>query len=118
MSLGNLMPSNPEVQSAVRGVLEKTAVNKDGLRCYLTAYQILDRLPDVLKKRLISERGLGGKETGVEYAATGVVSDAAELIKDIDIEYIDPKGMEFNVDNQQISSGGRYNGLYRLRLDA
>ncbi len=89
---------------------------KDDRPYYLTAYQILDRLPNDIRTRLIQERTIGGRGAGVSYGAPSVVSDAAELLKpDIEIDYIDNVGMHVDVAGTPITPGFEVCGIYRLR---
>ena len=60
----DLMPS--EIVDDVRRVLE-AAHRGRGSPNFLTAYQILDRLPPAIRTRLISERTRGGEGAGTEY---------------------------------------------------
>lgn len=108
----NLMPK--DIVSAVAEVM-RTASRVDGEHPYfLTAYQILDRLPDEIRTRLIQERTLGGSGAGVHYAATSVVSDAAAMLPNIRIDYIDNRGMQVQVAGQTITPGFEVCGIYRL----
>jgi len=85
--MSNLMPS--DVRDAVADVLRRAARGDGDRPNFLTAYQILDRLPARLRARLISERTLGGQGAGVQYAAASVVSDAAEMVPGVVVDYID-----------------------------
>ncbi|HEY2412165.1 MAG TPA: hypothetical protein VGI40_07985 [Pirellulaceae bacterium] len=81
-----LMPS--DILSEVETVLKNARTGKGTEPAFLTAFQILERLPSQLRDQLIQERGLGGKGTGVAYAAPSVVSDAAEKLPEIQISYL------------------------------
>jgi hypothetical protein len=107
-----LMPT--DITDQVRTVLLNAHTGKGTERTFLTAYQILERLPDTVRTTLISERQLGGKGTGVTYAAPSVVSDAAERIPGIEIAYLDTQGIKLEVAGQTLTAGYPVCGLYRL----
>ena len=108
----NLMPS--DITAAVSRVLQDAARADGDHPYFLTAYQILDRLPESIRARLIQERTLGGHGTGVPYAAPSVVSDAAEMLPGIIIDYIDNRGITVDVAGQTITPGFEVCGIYRL----
>lgn len=110
------MPIMPtDIVEDVRTVLQDARRGKGGERPnFLTAYQILDRLPARLRDQLIEERGLGGQGTGVVYAAPSVVSDAAELVPGRVIEYMDSVGITVEIAGQRRTPSGPVTGLYRV----
>src|SRR4051794_30527942 len=92
----NLMPR--DITDEVRAVLLAAHRGKGGDRPnFLTAYQILDRLPTATRDRLVAERTLGGRGSGVSYAAPSVVSDAATSLPGIVVEYMDTAGLAVTV---------------------
>jgi len=109
----NLMPNDiiAEVEAALGDVQEMT--NNRG-RAFLTAYQILDRLSQQTKDQLIVERGAPGKGAGIYYSAASVVSDAAEKIHGIEIVFLDTSDIKILLNEEDITPGNRYVGLYRL----
>ena len=114
--MANLMPS--DIVDEVRQVLSRAIdANRYG-RSYLTAYQILDRLPAPIRNRLIAERTAGGRGAGVSYAAPSVVSDAAETLPDIEIMAVESGGITIQVAGQGIAPGASAVGLYRLTHSA
>jgi hypothetical protein len=108
-----LMPS--DIRDEVRDVLAKASRGKGDERKFLTAYQILAGLPKATRERLIAERKLGGKGTGVRYSAASAVSDAAEQIQGVEVHYIDTRQLTIHVDGQLVEPGNKVCGLYRLR---
>lgn len=60
--MANLMPS--EIADDVRQVLLSAPDASRYGRCFLTAYQILERLPNATRDRIIAERGHGGQGAG------------------------------------------------------
>ena len=110
--MDKLKPS--EIVDEVREVLENASSGKGESPHYLTAYQILDRLPDALKDRIISERGPSGKGAGSHYSSASLISDAAELVEDIEISYLDARGLSMTVGNLGIQAGFEVCGIYRI----
>lgn len=109
------MPIMPtDIVEDVQTVLQNAHRGKGDRPNFLTAYQILDRLPARLRDQLIAERGLGGQGTGVAYAAPSVVSDAAELVPGRVIEYMDSVGITVEIAGQRRTPANQVTGLYRL----
>ena len=109
-----LMPR--DIIDDVRDVLLQAHQEKGSRPHYLTAYQILDRLPENLRSQLIEERTLGGKDTGEHYSAASLVSDATELLKpNIEIDYIDTEGLSINIAGTLVNPGYEVCGLYRIQ---
>lgn len=111
--MSHLMPT--DIVNEVAAVLRQAAHGDGTEPNYLTAYQILDRLPTDIRDRLIRERTIGGQGAGVAYAAPSVVSDAAEKVPGIQIEYLATRGLVIEVAGQQLRPGFEVCGLYRLR---
>lgn len=111
----NLMPT--DIKDDVERVLLESARGDGDRPNFLTAYQILDRLPEIMRTRLIEERTLGGRGSGVSYAAPGVVSDAAKMLPDILVDYIDNRGIQIEVAGQMLTPGHEVCGIYRLRQE-
>lgn len=110
-----------DITGAVKKVLKDVLLGSRGERTFLTAYQIVDRLPEKLRNRLIRERGRGGvrgeggRDAGVAYAAPGVVSDAAQMLPDIEIDFIETRDLTLVVGTQEIIPGSTQTcALYRI----
>lgn len=106
-----------DLVGAVRKVL-LAAEKGGGKPAFLTAYQILDRLPERTKRRLIRERGLGGKGTGHRYAAASVVSEAAQCVKGVIVAYLDVKEVMLTIDGQPVAPSPKVSGIFRLEKPA
>lgn len=110
--MSNIMPS--DITSDVATILQTAQVNTGG-RSYLTAYQILELLPQPIKDQIIAERGTPGLKSGNHYAAANVVSDAAEMLHGIDIAFLDTSSLKIILNNgHDITPGNKNVGLYRL----
>ena len=106
-----------DIRDEVRNVLEGTHIDTGGRgRSFLTAYQILERLPPAMRAQLIRERGTPGSGAGTYYAAASVVSDAAEMLKPyIEIRFLDTSLLKIMLENgTEIEPGNPNVGLYRL----
>ena len=106
-----LRPS--DIVDDVRAVLAAARRGKGDRPNYLTVFQILDRLPDPLRARLISERTAGGANAGVVFAASGVVSRAARMAG-AEVEFIDSIGLSVQVVGQSVSPSYEICAVYRL----
>lgn len=110
-----------ELASAIRVVLAAAAKGRasegeaGSFPQYLTAYQILRRLPEPLRQALINEYGEPGKRAGRHFTAVSRVAQVAREIADHD--YLDAKELtfEYDEDEKPVDSGTRVVGLYRLR---
>ena len=106
-----------DIIEAVTSVLEDMRVDsRERGRSYLTAYQILEKLPSETRNRLIEERGTPGLGAGNYYAAANVVSDAAEMIRDIEIAFLETSSLNITLNSEiKITPGNPNIGLYRLQ---
>src|SRR4030042_1874988 len=89
--MSNLMPT--DIMDAVRTVLEGTNYDPMRGRSYMTAYQILEKLPSHTRNQLIKERGTPGQGSGKYYAAASVVSDAAEMLSEVEMAFLDSSSL-------------------------
>lgn len=112
MPEGKLMPS--DIVGEVERVLRGGAAGKGLYPVYLTAYQILEALPQAIRDRLIAERGMPGQGSGSHYGAAGVVGKAAMMLRGIEIAYVQSQSMVFEVDGTIIRPGYHVCGIYRL----
>ena len=108
----NLMPSDIVVE--VEAVMRSANQGKGNSPRFLTAYQILHRLPEATKSRIIAERTIGGAGAGVHYGAPSVVSDAAEMVPHVQISYLDCQDLSISVAGTPITPGYPVCGLYRI----
>ena len=106
-----------DIAPDVRNVLATANKGKGKEPHYLTAYQILDRLPALVRDQLIVEKGLPGSGAGVYHAAATVVRHALlhHLRGEVEYTYFDNVGATFEVAGHQIRGGNSVCGLYKLR---
>jgi len=89
-SNGSEVPYNEELAAAIRAVLARAARGKlaSGQAGphphYLTAYQILRRLPEPLHQALINEYGEPGKAAGRHFTSVSRIAQLAREIADHD----------------------------------
>ena len=110
--MSNLMPK--DIVDDVRRVLLDARRGKGARPNFLTALQILDRLPKEIRSRLISERSGGGEGAGKPFAAPSLVSHAARLIPGVEVEYMDSVGLSVKVAGEPIAPSYEVCGLYRI----
>jgi len=53
---------------------------------------------------------------GTYYAAASVVSDAAEMLPDIEIAFLDTSSLKISINDTDITPGNKNVGLYRLHI--
>jgi len=97
----NLMPT--DVKTEVLTVLRSAATGRGEIPRFLTSYQILARLPEPTRMRLLAERGNAGQHGGQNYGPATVVAKAGELLKAeglVRIEYWDTGGVTFTIAGQ------------------
>ena len=110
----DLMPS--DIVDEVRKILLAAHRGKGDRPNFLTAFQILDRLPEATRTRLLDERKGGGAGGGSPFAAPSVVSKAARLIPGVVVEYLDSVGIAVRVAEQTVRPSNEVCGLYRLEI--
>lgn len=110
--------THSDIADDVRRALREASKGKGTRPQLLTAYQILDRIPQ--RDQLIRERGMPGREAGVHHAAASVVRDSIryDLKNEVEVEYFDNVGVVFEVGGNHVRAGFPVCGLYRLRDEA
>lgn len=83
----------------VEDVLAHAAFGKSPTRtpAFLTAYQILERLDQPLRTRLVQQYGAPGLGGGKYFGAASCVASAAQMLKRrgaLEVEYMDTLGLE------------------------
>jgi hypothetical protein len=112
-----------EIKNDVHQVLV-AAKNRHGKRrVFLTSYQILDLLPKDIKKRLIDERGLGGKgsgqKTGQIVAAPSIVMKAALLLRPfVEVAYLETTTIGMSIDGKPVTPSSIRCGIFRIKPSA
>lgn len=86
---------------------------------YLSAYQILERLPSNLRDQLLEERGTPGQGNGNSYTAASVVTQAADMLSSrpgYTCEYCEGSHLLFEVNGNFFRAGNAACAFYRIRL--
>jgi hypothetical protein len=108
-----ILPS--QISVAVQNVLKASRQKEPQLHPFLTAYQILDRLEAPLRDKILTERGRAGKKSGNSYSAANLVSQAARMLDDVEIETLDVSDLQLPCANEQILAGNPNVALYRQK---
>lgn len=105
-----------ELAAAISRVLASAAKGKGAHPQYLTAYQILRRLPTALQQVLINEYGEPGKGAGRHFSAVSRVAQVARTVAD-EPSYLDAQELSFEYADGEapVGGGSRVVGLYRTR---
>lgn len=114
--MSRLMPD--DILDDVRVVMSNVRHEHENESYFVTAYQVLARLPAAVRERLIQERGMPGAGSGVSYSSASLVSSALKNLAragEIEIAYMDCVGVMTKVNGQTIIPGYEVCGLYRRR---
>ena len=119
--MSDLMPS--DIKDDVLKVLNDAQKRHGKHQVFLTSYQILDLLPDSIKKRLIDERGLGGegsgKKTGHVVVAPSIVMKAALMLRPtVEVAYLETTTIGLFVDGKTVTPSSTRCGLFRVKPPA
>lgn len=104
-----------ELATPILDILARASRGKGPRPHYLTAYQILLRLPDAVRQALIAEYGEPGRGAGKNFTA---VSRVAQVARDVaEYDYMDARGLSFEFDEGEegIEAGFPVIGLYRAK---
>lgn len=109
--------SRDQLVNTIGEVLQNAARGKGTRGHYLTAYQILRRLPEATREALIAEYGPPGRGAGKNFTAVSRVAQVAREIAHYD--YLDAGGITFDgvEDDAEdpIRSGYPVIGIYRAK---
>ncbi|WP_437568288.1 hypothetical protein [Sorangium sp. So ce542] len=111
------MAKNDEVLiDEIRAALANAAKGRGSRPHFLTSYQILNRLSQSTKLRLISEHGSPGAGAQTYHSAASVIAGCLQKMGgEVERMYLDARGAAFDVDGAPVSAGYPVVGLYRLR---
>jgi hypothetical protein len=106
--------ADQELRAEILDVLERAHEGGKGPG-FLTAYQILQQLPEARRDALIGKHGTPGKGADTYYSAASRIATAIHSMgDDVVTEYLDPTGVTFDVGVQQYREAGcKCIGLYR-----
>lgn len=106
--------SSDKLPPAILGVLTEAAKGRGTDPHYLTAYQILNRLPAALRQALEAEYGPSGKGAGHNHSAAAHLGKLAKSLPGVESSYMDARGLSFEIADTETSSGYPVIGIYRL----
>ena len=96
----------------------KRGKNRSNNPWFLTAYQVLNRLPEKVRNELTKNYGLSvGYNAGYRYSAATYVAQTLERMKkDVEITYLDNDELLVELwDGTQVRPGNSLCALYRIR---
>ena len=103
------------IAEAIRTELSNAARGKGTRPHFLTAYQLLDRFPPELQKELIDAYGAPGQGAGKHYTAASRVAGVVRDLPDVEVEYLDARGLLFDQEEDEVRSGYPVIGIYRMK---
>jgi 2-keto-4-pentenoate hydratase/2-oxohepta-3-ene-1,7-dioic acid hydratase in catechol pathway len=105
--------SRDELVVAVRDVLEAAATGKGTEPAYLTAYQILNRVPAAVRDALVAEYGGPGRGSGQNFSAASRIGQIAADVGEQ--AYLDTGGVAFEVNGETVAPGYQIVSVFRAR---
>lgn len=111
---------DPEIVQAIVAVLQRACVGKGSHPGFLTAYQILRRLPEGIRTALEREYDVaGGKGSGRHYSAATHIARTAARIPDVEQCPLDTGGLQFELHDEStndpdVEAGYGLCALFRL----
>jgi hypothetical protein len=112
--LGIAVNNETEVIQGIRHVLDLAAKGKGAHPQYITAYQILDRLPKVLRASVIAQHGDSGEGAKSWSSAAKYIANLIKGMGGVERSYLDTRGVEFRIGDEKRRAGYKVCGLYRL----
>jgi hypothetical protein len=99
------------IQDEIRDILRAEG------RDFLTAYQILNRLPVATRDALFAQHGeRSGKGAGRPVTPARAVADALGTMDDVQRERLNTADLAFTIAGVEVEAGAATCGLYRLRI--
>lgn len=110
---------SPDLEPDILRVLGQASIGKGAAPGFLTAYQILKRLPDELQRALLEAYGPSGKEAGVHFSGASRVAQVASEAPGVEKEYLDTGGLQFDVGAaDEVEGGYSLCAIFRLQPNA
>lgn len=111
-----MTPLQQEILDVLRSA--QTGKSNPPVPHFLTAYQILQRLP-TQRDVLLATRPKPGEGAKAYWSAASEVQNALRgLRSQVDVDFIDTRGMAFVVDKREFRAGYPVVALYRLKRAA
>lgn len=80
----------------------------------MTVYQILERLPPLVRSDLLARYGVPGKHAKKRYTAATALAQVLGGMGDVSVDYLDTKDLGLTVAKTEIQAGYQVCALYRL----
>ncbi|MFO0958240.1 MAG: hypothetical protein U0800_12575 [Isosphaeraceae bacterium] len=107
-----------QLEQEIRRILQDAKDPKGPVYAYLTAHQILNRLPASIRDPLIQKRGGVGLGSGASFSPTRDIGIAIEAMGDeIERAVFDARGAHFDVAGQSVPAGYPLIAIYRINKD-
>lgn len=107
-----------DIRDDIISVLLNASCGKGGDVGFLTAYQILDRLPPDKRQQLYDAYGGTGSEADHYFSSGTRVAQVASDIEKIEIQYLDTRGLHFqikgNPNGPDVRASFEVCGLFRI----
>jgi len=105
----------PEIQL----VLERACRGPSGESGFLTAYQILNRLPPALQDLLRQAYGRSGEGAGHHFSPASRVGRVAADLENVEKAHFDTRGLQFELPHdEQADAGADRCAIFRLQTIA
>lgn len=105
-----------KLEPEILRVLAQASCGKGTESGFLTAYQILKRLPEALQLELLDAYGPSGKEAGVHFGGASRVAQVADEAQGVEKKYLDTGGLQFDVgEPAEVQGGYSLCAIFRLR---
>jgi hypothetical protein len=111
--------SREDIDTEISKVLAGAHKGKGDRPKSLTAYQVLNKIPDEMAKELEEKYGGSGKAAGTWFGAASYIAHrllAMYRAKTVKIRYIDTDGMSFDVKGVTVRSGYPCCAIYQAAL--
>lgn len=106
-----------ELESDILKILKGASTGKGTEHGYLTAYQILNRLPDNLQQKLKEMHGdYAGRGAGEHFSPATRVAQVASKMDLVKQGVLDTKGLSFDVGQiEEVSAGFNLCAIFRYK---
>lgn len=105
--------STDELKAAVNDVLERALADKTGRPQFMTAYKILQRVPEVVREALVAQYAEPGRGAGKPFSAASRIGQIADQVGEQG--ELDARGLTFDAQDVPNVSGYPSIKLYRAR---
>ena len=106
---------SPEIANQIISVLAQASTGKGTEHGFLTAYQILNRMPEDIQQILRQQYGNSGKHGGQPFGAASRISQVADELQEVEKRYLDTGGLQFDVGQpDDVEAGYNLCAIFRI----